>query len=86
LIVVKSDLAASILSVEVQSVVQIDDVASPNGSRYAPSGVLVGGTRQRRFDGTNLKPRKLLENAHAAKRQSHHYSPGALPGVGCTLC
>jgi len=24
-----------------------------------------GGTRQRRFDGTNFKPRKLLENAHA---------------------
>src|SRR5688572_7867500 len=31
----------------------------PNGSRYP----LVGGTRQRHFDGTNLKPQKLLENA-----------------------
>ncbi|HET9907734.1 MAG TPA: hypothetical protein VFQ23_13865 [Anaerolineales bacterium] len=39
----------------------------PNGLRYR----LVGGTRQRDFDGTNFKPRKLLENAHAAKQQSH---------------
>jgi hypothetical protein len=31
----------------------------PNGLRYP----LVGGTRQRRFAGTNLKPRKLPENA-----------------------
>ena len=28
-----------------------------------PFGVLVGGRRQRRFNGTNFKPRKLLENA-----------------------
>jgi hypothetical protein len=35
----------------------------PNGWRYAPSGVLVGGTRQRRFAGINFKPRKVLENA-----------------------
>jgi len=34
LIVVKSDLAASILSVEVQAVVQIDDVSLPDGLRY----------------------------------------------------
>jgi len=27
----------------------------PNGSRYP----LVGGTRQRRFDGTSFEPRKL---------------------------
>ena len=31
----------------------------PNGLRYP----LVGGTRQRRFNGTNFKPRTLLENA-----------------------
>ena len=31
----------------------------PNGLRYP----LVGGTKERHFDGTNLKPRKLLENA-----------------------
>src|SRR5215207_1040414 len=31
----------------------------PNGWRYP----LVGGTRQCRFDGTNLKPQKLPENA-----------------------
>jgi len=31
----------------------------PNGWRY----LLVGGTRERHFDGANLKPRKLLENA-----------------------
>jgi len=37
----------------------------PIGVRYAPSGVLVGETRQRHFDGTNLKLRKVPENAHA---------------------
>ena len=31
----------------------------PNGWRYP----LVGGTRERQFDGTRFKPRKLLENA-----------------------
>jgi len=35
--------------------------ALPNGLRYP----LVGGTRQRRFGGTNIKPRKPPENAHA---------------------
>jgi hypothetical protein len=36
----------------------------------------VGGTRERHFAGTNFKPHKLPENAHAAKRQSHHASLG----------
>src|SRR5215216_5110449 len=40
-------------------------VVSVRSLRYAPSGVLVGGTRHSHFDGTNLKPRKLLENVHA---------------------
>jgi hypothetical protein len=31
----------------------------PNGLRY----LLVGGTRERRFDETSLKPRKVPENA-----------------------
>src|SRR5688572_24114124 len=33
-----------------------------------PCGVLVGGTRQRHFTGTNFKPRKRLENAHAVPK------------------
>jgi len=37
----------------------------PNGVRYP----LVGGTRVRRFDGTNLKPRKRLENAQNPTRR-----------------
>ncbi len=39
----------------------------PNGLRYP----LVGGTRQRRFDGTNFKPRKLLENAPTPTSRVH---------------
>jgi hypothetical protein len=35
--------------------------SAPNGVRYP----LVGGTRERHFDGTNSKPRKLLENAQS---------------------
>jgi len=38
-----------------------------NGLRYP----LVGGTRQRHFDGTNLKPQKLLENAQTPTRRVH---------------
>ncbi len=37
-----------------------------NGLRYP----LVGGTRQRRFDGTSFKLRKPLENAHAERPTS----------------
>src|SRR6266508_6465804 len=38
-----------------------------NGVRYP----LVGGTRQRRFDGTNFKPGKLLENAATPTSRVH---------------
>ena len=38
-----------------------------NGLRYP----LVGGTSQRCFDGTNLKPRKLPENAQTPTRRVH---------------
>ena len=31
----------------------------------------VGGTRERRFDGANFKPRKLLENAATPTRRVH---------------
>ena len=41
---------------------------------------LVGGTRQRRFDRTNLKPRKQLENAQTPRRRVH-----AVLGGGCPL-
>src|SRR5512144_960531 len=43
------------------------NVQPPNGSRYP----LVGQTRQRRFDGTNFKPRKPLENAATPTRRVH---------------
>jgi hypothetical protein len=38
-----------------------------NGLRYP----LVGGTRQRYFDGTNFKPRKVPENAQTPTSQVH---------------
>ena len=38
-----------------------------NGWRYP----LVGGTRQRHFDGTNLKPHKLPENAQTPTSRVH---------------
>jgi len=38
-----------------------------NGSRYP----LVGGTRQRDFDGTNFKPHQLLENAPTPTSRVH---------------
>jgi len=39
----------------------------PNGLRYP----LVGGMRQRHFDGTNFKPRKLLKNAQTPTSRVH---------------
>ncbi len=43
------------------------DCEPPNGQRYPR----VGGTRQRCFGGTNLKPRKPLENAATPTRRVH---------------
>jgi hypothetical protein len=40
-------------------------------------------TRQRHSDGTNNKPHKLPDCPKGVRTQSHHDSPGALPGVGC---
>ncbi len=40
---------------------------APNGVRYPR----VGGTRQCHFAGTNLEPRKLLENAATPTRRVH---------------
>jgi hypothetical protein len=40
---------------------------APNGWRYP----LVGGMRQRRLDRTNLKPRKLPENAQTPTSRVH---------------
>ncbi len=47
----------SILKVMLYS--KYENLRLPNGLRYP----LVGGTRQRRFAGTDSKPRKLPENA-----------------------
>jgi hypothetical protein len=41
--------------------------SAPNGLRYP----LVGGARQRHFDGTNFKPRKLLKNAPTPTSRVH---------------
>jgi hypothetical protein len=57
-----------------------------NGSRYR----LVGGTRERHFDGTNLKPRKPLENAQTPTSRVHavlgnlHEHQTRLPQKGTT--
>jgi hypothetical protein len=40
---------------------------APNGWRYP----LVGGTRQRHFDGTNFKPHKVPENAQTPTSRVH---------------
>jgi hypothetical protein len=42
-------------------------VVPPNGMRYPR----VGGTRQRHFAGTNLKPLKQPENAASPTRRVH---------------
>jgi len=41
--------------------------SAPNGWRYPR----VGGMKSRHFDGTNFKPRKLLENAPTPTRRVH---------------
>ena len=46
----------------------------PNGLRY----LLVGGTRQRHFDGTNLEPRRLPENAQTPTSRVHALLGGTL--------
>ncbi len=43
------------------------DDLPPNGRRYP----LVGGTRERHFDGTSLKPRNLSENAQTPTSRVH---------------
>src|SRR5688500_2259018 len=52
-------------------------------ARVMPLGVLVGGTRQRHFDGTNSKPRKQPENAPRSVPPPRPLR--SLPGIGCTL-
>jgi hypothetical protein len=42
-------------------------VLPPNGLRYP----LVGGTRERQFDGINFKAHKLLENAQTPTSRVH---------------
>jgi len=57
----------------------------PNGWHYP----LVGGTRQRHFDGTHFKPHKIPENVPTPT-----ITPALAPGAsvapaffaGCTLC
>ncbi len=46
----------------------------PNGERYPR----VGGTRQRQFAGTNLKPRKLPKNAVTPTRRVHAMLGGSV--------
>jgi len=55
----------------------------PNGLRYP----LVGGTRQRHFDGTNFEPRKMLENAQTPRRPVHALLAASyLKGHKCIDC
>ena len=50
-----------------ESLLVILDGSLPNGLRYP----LVGGTRQRHFNGTNFKPHKLPENAQTPTSWVH---------------
>jgi hypothetical protein len=52
-------------------------IEAPNGWRYP----LVGGTRQRHFDGTNFKPRKLPKNAQTSASEVQAVSVGMLETV-----
>jgi len=54
--------------------VSLSDLA-PNGSRYP----LVGGTKERHFTGTNLKPRKLSENAQTPTSRENAVLGGGYP-------
>jgi hypothetical protein len=51
-----------------------DLAQTPNGLRYPR----VGGTRQRHFDETSFKPRKLPENAATPTRRVHAVLAGFL--------
>jgi hypothetical protein len=57
-----------------QTHVQEKETLLANGERYPRAG----GMRQRRFDGTNSKPRKLLENAQTPTRRVHAVLGGFL--------
>ncbi|HEX5942349.1 MAG TPA: hypothetical protein VFY66_08730 [Anaerolineales bacterium] len=48
--------------------------------------LLVGGTRQRRFAGTNLKPRKVPENAQTPTGWVHVEDPAQRGCVGHYSC
>jgi len=54
----------------------------PNGGRYP----LVGGLRGRHFDGTNSKPRKLLENAATPTSRVHALLGGVLGAMRMKTC
>src|SRR6266545_4091687 len=61
---------------------------APNGWRLrstlwvCPFGVLVGGTREHRFDGTSFKPQNYLKT----RRLPPPLPRRTLSGIGCTLC
>jgi hypothetical protein len=69
--VILAPLGDSILTLLCSVPEMLRTTMKPNGWRYAPSRVLVGGTRERRFAGTSLKPQKLPENAQTPTSQVH---------------